>query len=35
VLSDKNPFYFSGKEGSGIGGPHVGINYIWPMSIIT
>jgi meiotically up-regulated gene 157 (Mug157) protein len=34
VLSPENPFYFAGKAGAGIGGPHVGDNYIWPMSII-
>lgn len=33
VWSEQNPFYFSGKAGSGIGGPHVGLDYIWPMSI--
>jgi len=35
VLAGRNPFYFSGTDGVGIGGPHVGIGYIWPMSIIT
>ena len=34
VLSDSNPCYFSGKAGSGVGGPHVGNGWIWPMSII-
>lgn len=34
VLSDANPFFFKGKAAEGIGGPHVGMNYIWPMSII-
>lgn len=34
VLSDSNPYYFKGKVAEGIGGPHVGLNYIWPMSII-
>lgn len=34
VLSDKNPYFFKGKAGEGIGGPHVGFDYIWPMSII-
>jgi meiotically up-regulated gene 157 (Mug157) protein len=33
VLSAHNPFYFSGKAGAGVGGPHVGLSYIWPMSI--
>jgi uncharacterized protein len=34
VLSTENPFYFYGKAGEGIGGPHVGIDMIWPLSII-
>jgi meiotically up-regulated gene 157 (Mug157) protein len=31
---DTNPYFFSGSAGEGIGGPHVGLNMIWPMSII-
>lgn len=34
VLSEYNPFYFKGKAGEGIGGPHAGIDMIWPLSII-
>jgi meiotically up-regulated gene 157 (Mug157) protein len=34
ILSDKNPFFFKGRAGEGVGGPHVGLDYIWPMSII-
>ena len=34
VWSDKNPYFFSGKAGAGIGGPHVGRDMIWPMSLI-
>lgn len=34
VLSSDNPYYFEGKAGAGIGGPHVGLGWIWPMSII-
>ncbi len=34
VLSDANPWYFKGKAGEGIGGPHVGAEMIWPMSIV-
>jgi meiotically up-regulated gene 157 (Mug157) protein len=34
LLSDDNPFFFSGKAGEGIGGPHVGVDYIWPISIV-
>jgi meiotically up-regulated gene 157 (Mug157) protein len=33
VLSNDNPYFFPGKF-SGIGGPHVGMDMIWPMSII-
>ncbi|CDS06526.1 hypothetical protein LRAMOSA09054 [Lichtheimia ramosa] len=35
VLSRANPYYFDGPRGSGIGGPHIGINYAWPMSQIV
>ena len=34
VLSAANPYFFSGTAAEGIGGPHEGLNYIWPMSII-
>ncbi|MFI5159622.1 MAG: glycoside hydrolase family 125 protein [Sphingobacteriales bacterium] len=34
VLSNANPYFFRGKAAEGIGGPHVGLGYIWPMSII-
>jgi meiotically up-regulated gene 157 (Mug157) protein len=34
VLSFSNPYFFSGKYAEGIGGPHVGMDMIWPMSII-
>lgn len=34
VLSESNPYFFRGKAGEGIGGPHVGSDYIWPMSIM-
>lgn len=34
VWSDNNPYFFRGKAGEGIGGPHVGLHYVWPMSII-
>jgi meiotically up-regulated gene 157 (Mug157) protein len=33
VLSQRNPFFFKGKAAEGIGGPHVGMDYIWPLSI--
>jgi uncharacterized protein len=34
VLSANNPFFYKGKAGEGIGGPHTGADTIWPMSII-
>ena len=34
LLSKDNPWFFEGKVASGIGGPHVGAEMIWPMSII-
>ncbi|MBK8521538.1 MAG: glycoside hydrolase family 125 protein [Ferruginibacter sp.] len=34
LQSENNPFFFKGKAAEGIGGPHVGMDYIWPMSII-
>ncbi len=34
LLSRNNPFFFKGKAAEGIGGPHAGIDMIWPMSII-
>ncbi len=34
VLSTDNPYFFKGTAGEGIGGPHVGYDMIWPMSII-
>lgn len=34
VLSKDNPYFFKGSAGEGIGGPHVGYDMIWPMSII-
>lgn len=33
-LSESNPFFFKGKAAEGIGGPHCGMDMIWPMSII-
>ena len=34
VWSDSNPYFFSGKAGEGIGGPHIGYDMVWPMSLI-
>jgi uncharacterized protein len=32
--SEANPWFFRGRAGEGIGGPHVGEGQIWPMSLI-
>ncbi len=33
VLSDANPYFFKGTAAEGIGGPHIGRDMIWPMSL--
>ncbi|KAI8099011.1 meiotically up-regulated gene 157 protein [Halteromyces radiatus] len=35
VLSKGNPYYYEGPSMSGIGSPHVPLNYAWPMSQIV
>ncbi|NDV96374.1 glycoside hydrolase family 125 protein [Dysgonomonas sp. 521] len=34
VWSEDNPYFFRGEAGEGIGGPHIGYNMVWPMSIM-
>jgi meiotically up-regulated gene 157 (Mug157) protein len=34
VWSNANPYFFKGTAAEGIGGPHVGMDMIWPMSLI-
>ena len=34
VWSEDNPYFFRGKASEGIGGPHIGYDMIWPMSIM-
>ena len=34
VWSDSNPYFFKGKMAEGIGGPHIGYDMAWPMSLI-
>ncbi|MCC8173053.1 MAG: glycoside hydrolase family 125 protein [Odoribacter sp.] len=34
VWSDNNPYFFKGTAGEGIGGPHIGYDMVWHMSII-
>jgi meiotically up-regulated gene 157 (Mug157) protein len=33
ILSEDNPYFFRGTAGEGIGGPHVGLDMIWPLGI--
>lgn len=34
VWSTSNPYFFKGTAAEGIGGPHIGYDMIWPMSIM-
>lgn len=34
VLSNKNPFFFSGRYASGVGSPHTPHNYVWHIALI-
>ena len=34
VWSTDNPYFFRGSAGEGIGGPHIGYDMAWPMSIM-
>ena len=33
VLSEANPYFYRGSAAEGVGGPHIGQDMIWPMSI--
>ena len=35
VWSKQNPWFFKGSAGEGIGGPHEGVDMIWPMAQIV
>lgn len=35
VLSQNNPYFFKGSAAEGIGGPHEGLDMIWPMALIA
>ncbi len=35
VLSPANPYFFKGRAAEGVGGPHVGIDYVWHLGIIV
>jgi uncharacterized protein len=34
VLSNSNPYFFTGTAATGVGSPHTGLGMIWPMGII-
>ena len=34
LLSEHNPYFCRGKAASGLGGPHVGVDMIWPLGVI-
>lgn len=34
LFSNNNPYYFEGKAGKGIGGPHAGLGMIWHLAVI-
>lgn len=34
LLSKNNPYYCVGTAASGLGGPHVGIDMVWPLGVI-
>jgi meiotically up-regulated gene 157 (Mug157) protein len=35
VLSEANPYYCKGKAAEGPGGPHVGMDMIWPLGLVV
>lgn len=34
ILSDRNPYYYTGKYASGIGSPHTPHGYVWPLALV-
>jgi meiotically up-regulated gene 157 (Mug157) protein len=35
ILSNSNPYYCEGKAANGPGGPHAGVDMIWPLGLIV
>lgn len=35
ILSEVNPYWFRGRALHGVGGPHIGLGFVWPMAIVT
>ncbi|MDQ2679652.1 MAG: glycoside hydrolase family 125 protein [Candidatus Eremiobacteraeota bacterium] len=34
ILSDRDPYYFTGKYASGVGSPHTPRGYVWPLALV-
>ena len=34
ILSDRNPYYFTGRYARGIGSPHTPHGYVWPLALV-
>ncbi len=34
VLSDANPYFFTGRFAEGVGSPHTALGHVWPMAIV-
>lgn len=34
ILSQDNPYFYSGKRAAGIGSPHTPARYVWPISLV-
>ena len=35
ILSERNPYYASGRYAAGVGSPHTPKSHVWPMALIT
>jgi len=35
ILGEQNPYFFKGRAAEGVGGPHEGLDMIWPMALIA
>ncbi|OAM91032.1 glycoside hydrolase family 125 protein [Termitidicoccus mucosus] len=35
LMSGQNPYWCIGKAATGLGGPHVGVDMIWPLGVVT
>lgn len=35
VLSDRDPYFYRGRYGQGVGSPHTPAHYIWPLALVV